>query len=145
MNTQVTVNDELMNSRRILPALQYKSNTFEITKTEGVGATVEFKFRPTNCSDNLNPITIMHSFSTDSDPTILQSLVASPSVTGGFNLQWNGETLTNIVSDVSVNDLITLLQSIDGFGNAAVTRAGDCAGYTYTVKWLAGGDRLICL
>ena len=33
------------------------------------------------------------------------------------------------------------LSSTINFGNAKVTRSGDCSGFKWNVKWLNGGDK----
>ena len=66
---------------------------------------------------------------------------ASPAVSGTFGLTWDGTTLNSIASDISAAELSTLFKTIPSFGNAQVIRVGDCAGYKWTVKWLAGGDK----
>ncbi len=73
--------------------------------------------------------------------TIYISVDHCPAVTGNFDLSWEGENLRSIPSNISSSELSTLFQSIPGFGNARVTRVGDCSGYKWSVKWLAGGDK----
>ena len=49
--------------------------------------------------------------------------------------------ILDIPSNISESDLSIRGSTIPGFGNAELTRSGDCAGYTYKIKWLTGGDK----
>lgn len=58
----ITVDGEDMaklNARRVLPTIQYQSGSLSVVKND---ATVDFSFRPTNCTFNLNLFTLMNSY-----------------------------------------------------------------------------------
>lgn len=58
----ITVGDVDMaklNARRVFPSIQYQSGSLSVEKTDHV---VDFSFRPTNCTFNLNPFTLMNSY-----------------------------------------------------------------------------------
>lgn len=48
--------------RRVMPTIQYQSGSLSVTKTDGV--SIDFSFRPTNCSYNLDLFTLMNSYTT---------------------------------------------------------------------------------
>lgn len=58
----ITVGDVDMaklNARRVFPTIQYQSGSLSVEKTDNV---VDFSFRPTNCTFNLNLFTLMNSY-----------------------------------------------------------------------------------
>lgn len=130
-------NMNILESRRMMPSLQYQHNTLTVTKSN---TTLDFQFRPTNCSFNLAQFQIISSY-TSAPPTLTRTSQASPPVTGQFNLQWDSNSLNNLAADITEEDMSALLQSMPNFGNTVVKRTQDCSGYKWSIKWLNGGNQ----
>lgn len=50
---------DLLNARRIIPAITARRNTLNVAKT---GTVVNFEFQPENCLFNIDPIILANSF-----------------------------------------------------------------------------------
>lgn len=50
-----------MQARKLFPSLQAKSSTLNVTKSSNT--SIEFQFRPTNCSSGFNAFSLVNSFS----------------------------------------------------------------------------------
>ncbi|XP_028646735.2 PKHD1 like 1, tandem duplicate 1 [Erpetoichthys calabaricus] len=62
---------------------------------------------------------------------------ASPPVGGVFDLSIYGQVVNGIPVNSSALDLQFALESIPQMGQLAVSRSGDCRGYSWTVTWLS--------
>ena len=51
------------------------------------------------------------------------------------------KNLKDVSSDLLSGDMQAYLQSISNMGPLQVTRSGDCAGYTWRVRWNTGGRK----
>jgi len=126
-------------TRRLFPTLQAHSAT-TLLITRPTNASLTIALRPANCTSDLAEFQLANAYSS-SAPTMTRASAASPPVSGTFSLAYGPHTLANIPADVSAKDLLALLQTIPGFGDAQVTRTKDCAGFRWTVKWLTGGQK----
>ena len=150
-------------NRRIQPPIQYLDKSLKVTKNEySTPKTITITFRMRNCMSNLSNFTLIDTFPAN-NATLTKTQSSSLPVTGTFNLEWNDlfinsinlifmhikiyvnkykfSVLIDIPSDVSAKDLTDLLKKFTNFGNVNVTRSGDCSGYSWTLKWLNGGNK----
>jgi hypothetical protein len=88
-----------------------------------------------NCESNIPKMTFAR---TATSVTVTRDSRASPPVTGTYDLNYNGHTLTNIAVDIEAEDLKARLETIPGIGQVKVTRSGSCSAYSWDVEFVEG-------
>lgn len=130
----------LITTRRAIPTFQYAPETFTVTKSKvDITNTINVSFKTSECLSNLVP---MDFIGFQDIAAVTQTSLASPRVTGTFDLTWNGHTLSNIEADIEADDLTLMLEALEGFGNVNIVRSKDCSGFKWYMIWQEGGEKL---
>ncbi|XP_073925166.1 fibrocystin-L isoform X4 [Castor canadensis] len=155
--------------KRRLPALADKGiflKHFWVNQTKINGSTLTVQYSVTmtsyNCSYNIPMMAVSFGQITtnetenesvyrginwpgESKIRIQRIQEASPPISGSFDIKAYGHILKGIPASVSAADLQFALQSLDEVGQVSVTREGNCAGYSWSIKWrsLCGNQNLL--
>ncbi|XP_044933989.1 fibrocystin-L [Mustela putorius furo] len=145
--------------KRRLPALANKGiflKSFQVnhTKTNGSSMTNQYSITMTsyNCSYNIPMMAVSfgqritnetenesiyrgNNWPGESKIRIQRIQAASPPLRGSFDIQAYGHILKGLPATVSATDLQFALQSVEEVGRVSVTREGNCAGYSWNIKW----------
>ncbi|XP_051826954.1 fibrocystin-L [Antechinus flavipes] len=145
--------------KRRLPALANRGiflKHFEVKQTQIIGSSVTSQYTVTmtscNCSYRIPLLAVAFaqvitnitenesvyrgmSWPGESQICIQRIQAASPPIHGSFDIQAYGHVLKGLSADISAVDLQYALQSIPEMGQISVIREGNCAGYSWKIKW----------
>uniref|UniRef100_H2Y4C5 G8 domain-containing protein n=1 Tax=Ciona savignyi TaxID=51511 RepID=H2Y4C5_CIOSA len=87
---------------------------------------------------------VEHRWQNGNNMTIQRLVEATPPMSGTFDLTHTSdegvvETLKNIQVNITEGRFKNLLESLNGFGQAKVSRSGSCHEIDYTIEWLTNG------
>uniref|UniRef100_A0A7N4NVE6 Fibrocystin-L n=1 Tax=Sarcophilus harrisii TaxID=9305 RepID=A0A7N4NVE6_SARHA len=145
--------------KRRLPALANRGiflKHFEVKQTKIIGSSATSQYTVTmtscNCSYRIPLLAVGFaqvitnitenesvyrgmSWPGESQIRIQRIQAASPPIHGSFDIQAYGHVLKGLSADISAVDLQYALQSIPEMGQISVIREGNCAGYSWKIKW----------
>ncbi|CAF3962866.1 unnamed protein product [Rotaria sp. Silwood2] len=123
-------NSSIEGVRRLYPKYQLLYNSLSVTHSIE-NKTIDISFRYTSCT---SPTLIEPLPSTIANVTSITN--ASKAIGGVYDIMFKQHLYTSIPVKITGQDLTNLLQSFPDFGYVIADSTGECAQYSYTIRWL---------
>ncbi|CAF3652088.1 unnamed protein product [Rotaria sordida] len=116
--------------RRLYPKYQLLYNSLNVIHSSA-NKMIDISFRYTSCA---SPTLIEPLPPTIANVTSITN--ASKAIGGVYDIMFKQHLYTSIPAKITGQDLTNLLQSFPDFGYVIVDSTGECAQYSYTIRWL---------
>ncbi|CAF3361993.1 unnamed protein product [Rotaria sp. Silwood1] len=123
-------NSSIEGVRRLYPKYQLLYNSLNVTHSS-VNKMINISFRYTSCA---SPTLIEPLPPTIANVTSITN--ASKAIGGVYDIMFKQHLYTSIPAKITGQDLTNLLQSFPDFGYVIADSTGECAQYSYTIRWL---------
>ncbi|CAM4971603.1 unnamed protein product [Rotaria socialis] len=133
--TSYCQNSSIGGVRRLYPKYQLIYNSLSVTHSSP-SHTIDILFRYTACA---SPTLIEPLPSTIANVTSITN--ASKAIGGVYDIMFNQRIYKSIPAKITGADLTNLLQSLPGFGYVVVVAVGECAAYSYNIRWLVNAKQ----
>ncbi|CAF1212069.1 unnamed protein product [Rotaria sordida] len=123
-------NSSIDGVRRLYPKYQLLYNSLNVIHSSA-NKMIDISFRYTSCA---SPTLIEPLPPTIANVTSITN--ASKAIGGVYDIMFKQHLYTSIPAKITGQDLTNLLQSFPDFGYVIVDSTGECAQYSYTIRWL---------
>ncbi|XP_076109510.1 fibrocystin-L-like [Mytilus galloprovincialis] len=126
-----------VNDYRILPSKPNNALMKSVSVISPSIGVYEITFTPHDCGYDFPALTPVTPLVTDGQVAVSRTTEASPPLTGTYNVEFNGETVSGIDYSLENELLADELETMPGIGNLGVKRSGDCANFQYDITFLS--------
>ncbi|CAG2210937.1 unnamed protein product [Mytilus edulis] len=126
-----------VNEYRILPSKPNNALMKSVSVVSPSIGVYEITFYTHDCGYDFPALTPVTPLVTGGQVAVSRTTEASPPLTGTYNVEFNGETVSGIDYSLENELLADELETMPGIGNLGVKRSGDCANFQYDITFLS--------
>ncbi|VDI83753.1 Hypothetical predicted protein [Mytilus galloprovincialis] len=130
-------NLDKVNEYRILPSKPNDALMESVSVVSPSIGVYEITFTPHDCGYDFPALTPVTPLVNGGQVAVSRTTEASPPLTGTYDVEFNGETVTGIDYSLENELLADELETIPGIGNLGIKRSGDCANFQYDITFLS--------
>ncbi|XP_052063080.1 fibrocystin-L-like [Mytilus californianus] len=130
-------NLDKVNDYRILPSKPNDALMESVSVVSSAVGVYDITFIPHDCGYDFPSLTPVTPLVNGGQVAVSRTTEASPPLTGTYDVEFNGETVTGIDYSLENEVLADVLETIPGIGNLDIQRSGDCANFKYDITYLS--------